>query len=295
MNNLMVVRSGLRRILGTGLLAASVTLAQPAKPPVPGAPATSALMSVDQPDAPRIRDEFRALLDHYPPTLRTVFTVDHSLLSNETYLAPYPALASFLNTHPEIARSPGYYVGNDFRHDETTPSQRMWERMMDGLAVFAGFAMAIGLLTWLIRTLVDYRRWNRLTRVQTDVHTKILDRFTGHEELLNYIKSPAGSKFLESSPIALDAGPRSVGAPLGRILFSVQAGLVLTAGGIGLDIIGTRIPDDGAQPVFAMAILGISLGLGLVISAGVSYLISHRLGLIELASPPRIEPQEPLR
>jgi hypothetical protein len=235
------------------------------------------------------------LLDHYPPTLRTVFTVDHSLLSNEAYLAPYPALAGFLNAHPEIVRSPSFYIGNDFHHEESSPSERVWGRMLENLSIFAGFAMAIGLLTWLVRTLIDYRRWNRLTRVQTDVHTKILDRFTGHEELLNYIKSPAGSKFLESSPIALDAGPRSVGAPLGRILFSVQAGLVLTAGGIGMDIIGTRIPDENAQPVFAMAILGISLGLGLVISAGVSYLISQRLGLIELPSPSRVEPQEPLR
>jgi hypothetical protein len=47
-----------------------------------------------------------------------------------------------------------------------------------------------------------------LSKVQTEVHTKIVDRFTANDDLLAYIQSPAGSKFLESSPIHLDAGPR---------------------------------------------------------------------------------------
>ena len=34
---------------------------------------------------------------------RGVLALDASLLGNETYLAPYPALVSFLNAHPEIA------------------------------------------------------------------------------------------------------------------------------------------------------------------------------------------------
>ena len=106
----------------------------------------------------------------------------------------------------------------------------IWRQVLDGLAAFGGFGMAIALLAWLIRILVDYRRWKALAKVQTDVHTKILDRFTANDDVLAYIQSPAGSKFLQSSPILLDAAPRSVGAPLGRILWSVQGGVVLIAG-----------------------------------------------------------------
>lgn len=283
------------RVLGVGLLASLAVLAQPPKNVVPAAPAAPAqpYVTLDQPDANRTREELSRLLEHYSPTLRNVFAIDPSLLSNQAYLAPYPVLMNFLNAHPEILRDPSYYV-NDynrrFRQENSSPGERTWGRLLDNLVIFAGFAMGFGLLTWLIRTTIDYRRWNRLMNVQTDVHTRLLDRFTGNEELLAYIKSPAGAKFLESSPITLDAGPRSVGAPLGRILWSVQAGVVLIAGGIGMDVVSGRVTDEAAQPIQAMGFLGIALGFGFVISAIVSYFISQRLGLIELPASPRAEP-----
>ncbi len=96
---------------------------------------------------------------------------------------------------------------------------------------------------------MDYRRWIRQNKVQTEVHTKLLERLTGNDELLAYIQSPAGAKFLESSPITLDAGPRNVGAPLGRILWTIQAGVVLLAGGVGLLMVGAKMTDDAAQGV----------------------------------------------
>jgi hypothetical protein len=286
----------IRRVVGVGVLAASWSglVAQPPKS-IPQAPP---VVTVEQPDANRTREELTRLLEHYPPTLKNVFAMDPSLLSNQAYLAPYPALINFLNAHPEIARDASYYVGGSggsfnrgFRQQETTTSaERVWGRVLDQLVIFAGFALGFGLLAWLIRTFLDYRRWNRLTNVQTEAHTRLLDRFTGNEELLAYIKSPAGSKFLESSPITLDAGPRSVGAPLGRILWSIQAGLVLAAGGIGMEIVVGRVSEEAAQPIHALGVLGIALGLGFVTSAIVSYAISQRLGLIEPAPIRRAEP-----
>ena len=285
------------KMLGLGALVTTVLCAQPARPVSPATPAPSQALPVagfDQPDAHRTHEELNRLLERYPPTLKNVLGMDHSLLTNQAFLAPYPALQNFLNAHPEIVRDPAFYVGSSYTfrdvRDNSTPTERISSRLIENLTIFSGFALAGGVLAWLIRTLIDYRRWNRLTKVQTDVHTKILDRFTGSEELLAYIKSPAGSKFLESTPINLDAGPRSIGAPLGRILWSVQAGLVLVAGGIGLDFVSGSIPEEASQAIHAMGILGIALGGGFVVSAGVSYFISHRLGLIEPSSQPRPEP-----
>jgi len=251
------------------------------------------VVTVEQPDAQRAKDELSALLEHYPPSLRGVLALDPSLLGDETYLAPYPALVSFLNAHPEIARDPSFYVGEGslprVHQDPASQIVDMWRDLLNGLGIFAGFGMAVGLLVWLVRTLVDYRRWSRLARVQTDAHTKLLDRFTANEDLLAYIKSPAGAKFLESSPISLDAAPRSVGAPLGRILWSLQGGVVLIAGGIGLHIVGGRMVDAASQAasqsLHALGVIGIALGVGFVISAIISFAISQRLGLIEPASP----------
>jgi hypothetical protein len=262
----------------------------PAPAPAPARPATPTVVTVEQPDAQRTRDELTGLLERYPPSLRHVLALDPALLDNQAYLAPYPALVSFLSAHPEIARNPSYYVLEDLGNRiPSTPGMDMWRQVLDGLGAFGGFAMGIGLLVWLVRTLVDYRRWNRLAKVQTDVHTKILDRFTANDDMLAYIQSPAGSKFLQSSPILLDAGPRSVGAPLSRILWSVQGGVVLLAGGIGLQVVSTRVTDDASQPLHALGVLGIALGLGFVVSAIISFVISQRLGLIEPAPPLRPE------
>jgi hypothetical protein len=246
------------------------------------------ILAEEQPDAQRAKDELSTLLEHYPPALRGVLALDPSLLSSPAYLAPYPALVGFLNAHPEVARNPSFYLGEaTFPRPRPDPASQildMWRDVLNGLPILAGFGMAVGLLVWLIGTLVDYKRWSRLAKVQTDAHTKILDRFAASEDLLAYIQSPAGAKFLESSPISLDAAPRSVGAPLGRILWSVQGGVVLIAGGIGLHIVGGRVVDPASQSLHALGVVGIALGLGFVVSALISFVISQRLGLIELAS-----------
>jgi hypothetical protein len=272
-------------------LSAAALPSSPARAQTPkSAPQT--ILTVEQPDAQRAKEELSALLEHYPPALRGVLALDPGLLDNQAYLAPYPALISFLNTHPEIARNPSFYVGEGAlprpHQDPASQILDMWRNVLDGLGIFAGFSLAVGLLVWLVRTLVDYRRWSRLAKVQTDAHTKLLDRFTSNEDLLAYIQSPAGAKFLESSPISLDAAPRNVGAPLSRILWSVQGGVVLIAGGIGLHIVGGRVTDAdsqaASQSLHALGIIGIALGLGFVISAIISFVISRRMGLIEPAS-----------
>ena len=265
----------IKRILGLGILAACLGWTQ--APP-------KTVVTVEQQDAQRTRDEFQRLLDRYPPTLRSVLAIDHSLLTNQAYLAPYPGLVSFLTEHPEIARNPSFFVGDPPEHrDAAALEADMWRDVVQGLGVFTAFGMAIGLIVWIIRTFIDYRRWSRLAKVQTDVHTKLLDRFSSNEDLVAYIQSPAGSKFLESSPIKLDPGPKSLGAPLGRILWSVQGGFVLVALGIGLQVVRRGTSDQAAQPLHALGILAIALGLGFLFSAIISYILSRRLGLIEPA------------
>lgn len=281
------------QMIAFGLISV-ISVAQPSQAQTPAdrtsdRPASPDPATYQQPDAQRTHEELSTLLSRYPSSLDTVLELDPSLLTNQAFLAPYPELASFLGVHPEIVHNPSYFFNRNanriFPEDHQSQLVDIWKGVLGGLGVFAGFAMAIGFATWLIRTFIDFRRWNRLTKVQTDVHTKLLDRFASNEDLLTYIQSPAGSKFLESSPINLDAGPRTMGAPLGRILWSLQAGLVLAAAGVGLQVVSNRITDDVSLPLQAMGVLAIALGLGFVLSAVVSYFISRRLGLIEPAPP----------
>jgi hypothetical protein len=58
--------------------------------------------------------------------------------------------------------------------------------------------------------------------------------------------------------------------------------VVILAGGVGLIFISARVGlVEAAQPLHALGVLAIALGLGFLASAGISYVISQRLGLIE--------------
>jgi hypothetical protein len=131
----------------------------------------------------------------------------------------------------------------------------------------------------LIKTLIDQRRWSRLSKIQTDVHTKLLDRFSSNEDLLAYIQSPAGRKFLESTPISVDA-PRALAAPISRILWSAQAGAVLTVLGIGITIVSRTTLEEVAPPLAAIGAVILALGIGFLVSSVLAYALTRRMRLM---------------
>jgi len=239
-------------------------------------------------DASDTRERFEEVIKRLPPTVGRVLRLDPSLMGNETYLAPYPTLSAFIKQHPEIRSAPGYFLEHTASYDfwavpETRESAgvRLWRDIMAGIAVGAVILTITSVLIWIIRTFLEYRRWNRTSKIHTEVNNKLLDRFTTNEELLAYIQTPAGRKFIESAPLALDSPSRPVGAPYNRILWSVQVGVVLAAGGLGLFYVSSRVLDEVAQPLFAVGVLALSFGVGFVVSAAASYLLSRRLGLLD--------------
>jgi hypothetical protein len=252
-------------------------------------------VSQDQ-DAGETRERLEELLKKLPPAVGRVLRTDPSLLGNESYLAPYPALAAFLKQHPEVRNSPGFFFEHIGPMEFWNPSQpetresqavRVWRDIFQFFAISGVFLIITAALIWIISTLVEYRRWHRTSKVHTEVHNKLLDRFTANEDLLAYMQTPAARRFLESAPLSLDAPARPVGAPFSRILWSVQVGVVLAAGGLGLLFVSNRVLDEVAQPLFAIGVLALAIGAGFVVSAGASFLLSRRLGLFEPAQPPR--------
>jgi hypothetical protein len=245
-------------------------------------------------NAHQVRDQLRQVLERHPPSVANVLRHDPTLLSNADYLAPYPELEAFLASHPEIARNPSFYVGTpqqgDWGRSPAAVGLRIWEQLTQGLLIVLIFGTITGVLVWLVRTLVDYRRWLRLTKVQTETHTKLLDRLTNQEDLLAYMQTPAGRRFLESAPIALDASSRPLGAPLGSVLWSVQAGVVLLVLGIGVLFVGWGATPEIADGVRVIGVLGLSLGLGFVLSGAAAYGLSRRMGVFESRPPAALDP-----
>jgi hypothetical protein len=234
-------------------------------------------------DARATRVQLQQLLRQHPPAVGEVLQRDPSLLTKADYLSPYPVLWAFLQKHPEIARNPSFFLGS-FEYWEPRPQDRsleMFNTVLASTGIAAGVSAFLGVFVWVIRSIIDHRRWLRLSRVQAEVHTKLLDRLTTNEDLLSYIQSPAGRRFLESAPITMESEPRtSPAAPVTRILWSLQAGLVLAALGSGFWFVQQNVTPEAAEGFFIIGVLALSLGVGFTASAVLAYVVSTRMGLL---------------
>ncbi len=270
----------IRGTIAAILLAVSATAF--AANPAPATATANVTMAIDA-DSRQTREELKSLLRRNPPELGEVLKLDPSLFGNESYLANYPALATFVKQHPEVAHNASYFLefvnlpGEHYAPDP--PSLRMWRSILGDVGGFVVFLVFTGVLVWVVKTLIEQRRWSRLSKVQTEIHSKLLDRFSTNEELLAYIQTPAGKRFFESAPIPLEAGPRPISAPVGRIFWSLQAGLVLIATGIGFDLVSLRVPTPASEGLYGIGVISLLVGIALVISAIVFYVLSRRFGL----------------
>jgi hypothetical protein len=275
--------------------APGATEAGQARPPAPNRPAAPARAeeavlppAVDERSAGDTRERLREIFQQYPPSVAQVLRLDPSLVTRPDYLATYPTLASFLAQHPEVAHNPVYFLGNSFvgpqYQDTRSLTMRAIEDVFMGLEVLLGVVAGMFAATWLARAAIDHRRWLRATKIQTDAHNKIVDRLSSNEDLLAYMQSTIGQRFLTASlgsAAIADAVPQIVAAPFNRILWSVQAGIVLAAAGVGLWFAKNGVIDEVAQPLQVVSILAVALGIGFVASAFASYALSQKLGLVQ--------------
>lgn len=262
---------------------ARVAPVQPATPVLPADVIDDIDREARRADADDLRRELENLLRQYPPSLGTVLRADPGLIADQNYLATYPELARFVARYPQVARDARFYVGEPTRPlDAQGAAIDMWRNMFEAMSIVTVFAGVCFVVIWLIRAALDHRRWLRMSKVQVEVHQKLFDRLATNDDLMRYIQTPAGQRFLDSSPIALDAPSRAgdVSAPINRILWSVQIGVVLAAAGIGLYWISGRVIAEVGQFLSFVGVMGLTLGVGFVVSAGVAYLISRRLGLV---------------
>lgn len=249
-------------------------------------------------NAPQTHQRLQELLQQYPPQLGGVLALDPTLLSNDGYLQSYPQLATFLAQHPEIEHNPGYYFAQQIQslnrphydyNDPKIAAIRAIDQALGGLAALTVGLTLIFTVAWVIRSVIAHRKWLRMSKTHIDTHAKIMDRLTSNEDLITYMQSPAGRKFLEAAPIPVDSGPRTLNAPFGRILWSVQAGVVVAALGAGLvyasmRLAGNELYAEGEVPLLVIGIAALAIGAGFFVSAIFAYGLSSKLGLFSNSS-----------
>ena len=261
---------------------APATAQQPASP-TPIVPGPGQEIRIIRQTAEDVRDQLGRILDSYPRAVAEVLRRDPSLMGRADYMAAYPQLAEFIAQHPEIARNVEFYFERygGWGRQQYEPEYEALAVMLAGMAGLLAFGALLSVATWLVRAVIQHRRWIKASQVQADVHSKLMDRMTSNEELLAYIQSPAGRKFLEAAPIQPEADAPSHSAPVGPIIWSMMAGIVLSTVGAGFRVAGSAIGDEVQKGFHAIGIIVLALGLGFILSSVMAYLVSSRMGLFQ--------------
>jgi hypothetical protein len=126
------------------------------------------------------------------------------------------------------------------------------------IAAAAVLVCFLAFLIWLIRQITENRRWGRIFKLQSEVHGRLIEKFNSSQELGTYMNTEAGRRFLEAAPIPVGFEPEQrIPNAVARVLWPLQIGIVLVLGTVVL------------MP-----------GVGFIISAGITWVLAGRLGLM---------------
>ena len=293
-----------RRTLQSWLLAAAaVPLGlYPQAPTHPAAPTHAAQpappqMPLSNKDVAVVQRQLIELL-RLSPTLTTVVSHDPTLLSDSEYVGRNnPQLAEFLTAHPEVARNPDFYLFTHMNPQDGGPDEALeravwpeiyrmqprrtgFDELLSDSPPLLAFAAFLSAAIWGVRVFVDNRRWSRIFKLQSDVHSKLIDKFSTNQDLAAYMQTEAGRRFLEAAPIPLnDETARRVPNAVARVLTPVQIGTVLILLGVGFLMLRGVGPDYEA-PMRVLGVLILMPGIGFILSAGLTWFLAARMGLM---------------
>jgi hypothetical protein len=145
----------------------------------------------------------------------------------------------------------------------------MGENILVPFFVGATFAW----IAWVIFSTI--RRYS-LAKMQSGVQMKLLEKIDSGQALVAYADTESGRRFMES----LRTEQTEPEVPYRRILGGAQMGVVLSAFGIGMLLLhSTGVAPEREFTIFGG--LALALGLGSVLAAAVSYVLSRSFGLLQ--------------
>lgn len=142
-------------------------------------------------------------------------------------------------------------------------------------------ATIFGTFGWIVYTISTNIRKAHAARAVADLHSKLLDKSAASQDLIAYLESASGQKFLQSAGME---GPQ----PWSRILNAVQAGFVLSLVGIAELIVRTLDQNiDTAEFLLVSGAIALAIGVGFLLSAMTSFAVSRSWGLLTHPQAPR--------
>ncbi|RLE22588.1 MAG: hypothetical protein DRJ08_03925 [Acidobacteria bacterium] len=138
------------------------------------------------------------------------------------------------------------------------------------LIVAPSFFFLTGWLFWMI---VQWRQY----KYRMNVQLKMLDKVASGAELVQFVESDAGAKFIASMELP------SVG-PKDRILSAVYKAVILLVLGIAVYALRGTL-DEGAVAFTILGTVLMAFGIGYIIATFISYRLASKWGMIPKEAP----------
>ncbi len=139
-----------------------------------------------------------------------------------------------------------------------------------------GFFAMTGFIVWIVMS-----AWGRRAQMKAtaDFNAGILNRISSLKDFSDFVQTEQGAKFMDSL-----TAERASSGPRDRVIRTTHVGIIVTMLGLGLLFMARHLQSDDGMFVAGITL---SLGLGFLISAGVSYWLAKSLGVLPPDGPGR--------
>lgn len=141
---------------------------------------------------------------------------------------------------------------------------------------FIMLMMLMGTVVWVVWLIVSSNRLKAATRAIVEMNNKLIDKIESSQDLAAYLEKTMDRRLIE---VILSDPP----GPAARIVGTTRVGIVLTCFGAGMFLLRIWKPLSRDVFCFAFGALGLSFGIGFLITAFITYWLSRRLNLISLS------------
>ena len=137
---------------------------------------------------------------------------------------------------------------------------------------------------WVIAVIVRAFKERSILRTRAELYSRLLDKFSSGSEFAEYLESETGRQFVEEITV-------QSAAPTSKILGSIQKGIIMVLVGSGLLVLGNIFDNTLGGDLYIVLTVGgtiaLMLGIGFLISTGITYRLSKSWGLIGEEAKPK--------
>lgn len=149
--------------------------------------------------------------------------------------------------------------------------------ILEDILAFAVGVTVIICLAWVVINIIRTMKQRANMRTRAEIYNRLIDKFGAAPEFIAFLESDAGLRFIEENTV-------QNAQPLGKILASLQLGIILTLLGIGLlitgNIFGGSLGGDLYIVLTVGGVVGLMVGVGFLISSMISYRLCKTWGIL---------------